>query len=142
MRWLVAASVWVLTLTVILTGCSKEPVLDVEQIADVRLTCIQSCLEDERKPFTERIFDDGQSIAAFARAVNEAEEMAGAIDYGAYFQMTVQLDNGNSREFHLNIQRTEEEQNGLLVRLENTNVGYRIPAGLSESLEEIIYDQP
>lgn len=66
--------------------------------------------------------------------------MSGAIDYGAYFLMTVRLVNGNSRGFHLNIHRTEDEQTGLLVRLENTNVGYRIPVELSERLEDIIYD--
>jgi hypothetical protein len=125
-----------------ISGCKLQnnDNLKVKDVNNISLECIQLCLEMQNKPFSVKLFDDSDSIALFIKAINEAEKMQGILDYGAIFLMKLTLKNGNQKEYHLNIANTEKSQKGLLLKLPNTEQGYRIPEKTSKSLKELIYN--
>ncbi|GGG11644.1 hypothetical protein [Paenibacillus aceti] len=90
-------------------------------------------------PFTEKVFEDQESIRLFVEALNHAAQMEGVLDYGAIFLMTLEMKDGSSKQYHLNIEDTDS-QRGLLVHLPDTEHGYTISEKTSEKLRKLIYE--
>jgi len=123
------------------TGCKfqSNDNLKVKDVRSISLECIQLCLERKSKPFSEKVFEDRKSIGLFVDAVNEAEKMQGILNYGAIFLMTLRMNDGSNKEYHFNIENTEESQKGLIIKLPNTEQGYTISEKTSKRLKELIY---
>jgi hypothetical protein len=65
--------------------------------------------------------------------------MSGSLDYGVDFLMTVTMNKGQPKKYYLNIGNTERPQNGLLIKLPNTEQGYSVSQKTSKKLKQIIY---
>jgi hypothetical protein len=123
--------------SIAVAGCSN---VNAREVKSVTLECIQECLRMENKPFDKKEYKDKESIALFAKAVNQAGKIEGVLDYAAYFRMTFRMKNGNSSEYFLNIGYTDRPQNGLLVKLPDSEHGYSISQATSEKLKKIVYE--
>lgn len=130
----------VLLMMIVSTGCATQGAASfkAKEINSVSLECIQICLEKENMPFTEKVFEDQESIGLFVEALNHAAQMEGVLDYGALFLMTVDMKGGSSKQYHLNIEDTDS-QRGMLVHLPDTEQGYTISEKTSEKLRKLIY---
>ncbi|THF73043.1 hypothetical protein [Cohnella fermenti] len=128
----------VLILPALLAGCSKA---DGQKGASVTLECIQVCLTMAAPPFVSRTYEDGKALSLFREAIDRAGPMERVLDYGAIFRMIVRGQDGAESSYHLNIANTDSPQNGLLLKLPNTEQGYRIDETTSRKLMELIYDQ-
>ena len=105
----------------------------------VSLECIQECLKQKKVPFSNKQFIDKKSIDLFLDAVNKAKRIEGSLDYGVDFLMTITMSDGKQNKYYLNIGNTERPQNGLLIKLPDTEKGYSISEKTSEKLKQIIY---
>lgn len=126
-----------------LVGCAREGAGSkngYKEVAAVRLTCIQTCLEREDRPFAEKTFEDREEVKAFVQAADGSSPMLEAIDYGAMFLMTWTMQDGSNQAYHLNVSNTKNRQNGLLVKLPDTERGYTLSEAATEQLRAIIYE--
>ncbi|WP_308639755.1 hypothetical protein [Paenibacillus silvisoli] len=107
-------------------------------IKEIKLACAQMCKEMESPPFDEKLITAEDDIEAFANAMNNAEKMAGVLDYGVIFNMAITYENGSEERYVLNIDN-DENSVGLLVNLNDSGQGYTISEQATRMLRTIIY---
>ncbi|WP_027084412.1 hypothetical protein [Cohnella panacarvi] len=117
----------------------EESNINSKYVKEVLLECIQICLEQKNAPFPQKQFNDKQSIDLFLDAINKAKPISGSLDYGVDFMMTITMNEGEQKKYYLNIGNTERPQNGLLIKLPNTEQGYSISQKTSKKLQQLIY---
>ncbi|WP_249899478.1 hypothetical protein [Paenibacillus sp. PK3_47] len=115
------------------------------QITSVRLICTDLCQQSNPaapKPFDERLYEAEAETAVFKKAMDNAEEMLGEVDYGVYFTMHLTYKDGTQKEYVLNIDRERGKgYEGLLVAdVGQYSKAYSIPAKYHDELNELIYE--
>lgn len=133
-----------LVICLLAIGMMSYSKLKVSGVAGIRLECADLC-DDGQIPaglFAEKTYTEPQEIRVFVTAINKAKRIKGELDYGASFRMEVNLKNGKSRHYVLNISDSKEEGiRGLLVDSKDSGKGYSIPSKNHEELRKLIYGE-
>jgi hypothetical protein len=137
--------VWIgmlVMLIAVAAGCSASD-RNGNGIVSVRLVCADICQETkdtQPPPFEEKTYEADDETAVFKQAMDKAEKMLGEVDYGVYFTMYVSYQNGDQKEYVLNVGR-EKGHEGLLVDTGERGGVYSIPKAYHDELSELIYEQ-
>lgn len=123
------------TLSLTLTGCASND-FRTDGIEEVRVS-----ESDGFSSFQERdivTFDESESIRVFEDILREADELPGVANVvGPEYDIEIRFEDGEADRYYLWL-NDDPKSVSSLYDADDTNVGYRLPADVTEELIELL----